>query len=140
MLADAALKELRARGIINPEQFLDAATPEAILDTCRWYDAQNGRVGTGVLVAELRAGGRAGWQPEPRQRDVTAEQRAYADEIVAWLREHFPEVDRPVYGPHPAAVAAVIRLHWVYGKGRLTVREHGPEICAAVDRWEEAWG
>ena len=34
--------------------------------------------------------------------------------------------------PHYAAVAAVIRLHHVHGKGSLTVREHGPAIRQAV--------
>jgi len=41
-----------------------------------------------------------------------------------------PDLCEPT--PHYAAVAAVIRLHYTVGKGRLTIREHGPIIRAAV--------
>ena len=123
------MNQLKTRGVTSPDEFatLNDAT---ILDTIRWFDLQEGRVGAGVLVAELRNGGR-----QPTRRNTTAEQQAYADAIVASLRRHFPEFDRPVDGPHPAAIAAVIRLHWLYGKD-VAVLEHGGTIRAAVTTWD----
>lgn len=126
-----AIGLLRDRGMDNPEQWAHL-DPEAIEETVRWYDAQNGRVGIGVLVTELRKGGRR----DPSRRDLITEQRDYAQQIVDWLERDFPDLDRPGYGPHPAAVAEVIRLHWRHGKARVSSREHGPAIRAAVARWE----
>src|SRR5215472_12951143 len=117
-----AIDMLKDRGMDNPEQWAHL-DPAVIKATVRWYDEQNGRVGIGVLVNELRKGGR---QPA-RRRDPLAEQQTYADELVAWVRRHLPEVDRPRHGPHPAAVAAVIRLQWQHGK-RLSAREHGAAV------------
>lgn len=135
MLA-AALKSLIDRGISNPQQFADLGV-EAIEGTCRWFDAQSGRVGTGVLVHELRAGGKPNWSGPSSSSgsELLKEQVRYGDEIQAWLCQHFPEC-----GPHPAAIAAVVRMHFLYGKGRLTVTEHGAEIRGAVARWEGRWG
>jgi hypothetical protein len=131
-LERAIIGELRSRGVSNPDEFAQL-DDSAILNTVRWFDAQRGRVGPGVLVAELRKNGRR------TKRHRLDEQQAYADEIVAWLRRHFPDLDRPVYGPHPAAVVAVIRLHWRYGKDQLTKDEHGETIQAAVGKWEKQW-
>ena len=126
----AALDALKERAIDNPEQYLKLAAPDRILATCRWYDEQGGRVGPGVLVMELRAGGKpATWSPQA-ERSLLDEQRVYGDSIAAWLHEKFPALCDP--DPHPAAIAAVIRLHFKHGKGRLTVAEHGAEIRAAV--------
>lgn len=131
---DEAVAAMQSRGLNNVDDLLSFATPDRIVGACRWWDGKRG-AGTGVLAQAIRRGG----MDEPsEQRDLLAEQK-YADSIVAWLRQHFPQFDRPVYGPHPAAVAAVIRLHWLHGKGQLTVQEHGPEIRAAVARWEEEW-
>lgn len=128
----AALNELRLRGVTNPDEFasLDAAV---IRDTVRWFDGQGDRVTAGVLVLELRKGGR-----KP-QRSVADEQREYADSIVSWLNQHFPEFQQRLGNPHPAAVAAVIRLHYRDGKGNLTVRKHGGEVRAAVKAWRLKW-
>ena len=62
-------------------------------------------------------------------------QVTYGDEIQAWLNEKFPE-----FGAHPAAISAVVRLHFLVGRGRLTVAEHGGQIREAVSRWERRWG
>jgi hypothetical protein len=64
------------------------------------------------------------------------DQLLYGQQICDWLSRHFPEFDRPHCGPHPAAVACVIALHWRDGKGALTKQAHGPEIRAAVRAWE----
>lgn len=129
----AAMKELRKRGVTNPDEFahLDA---ETLNRTIRWFDDQKGRVGAGVLVAELRRGGK---RPTGSLVD---EQREYANQITAWLSRHFPDLDRPGYGPHPGAVAEVIRLHHVHGKRSLTVIQHGSYIRAAVKAFDERWG
>lgn len=131
-----ALRALQARGV-GEHVFGDfrALDPAVILDTCRWYDEQKGRVTTGVLVEELRAGGRT----PSKRRSVADGRREYDEQVVAWLREHFPDLDRPVWGPHPAALAAVFRLHRTCGKGALTVREHGPVIRAAVKAFDLKW-
>jgi hypothetical protein len=62
------------------------------------------------------------------------------DGIIDWLRKHFPEYDRPKWGPHPAAIVEVTHLHQRFGKGTLTKAEHGPAIHEAVRRWKEKWG
>lgn len=128
----AALDELRARGIHNPEQFshLDA---DAITRTVAWYDQQNGRVGTGVLVAELRAGGKTA----AKRKDAG---RSYETLIRSWLNEHFPEYKQPSGNPHPGAITALIRLHHQHGKTGVTKAEHGAEIRDSVRAFNEKWG
>jgi hypothetical protein len=131
---DDLAEELIDRGV-NPtsaREFVAQLDAEAIGRTIGWFDGQSGRVGAGVLVAELKRGGR------PAQRaGLIEEQRQYGQDITDWLRKHFPEFDRPRFGPHPAAVAAVIQLHHRDGKRALTKRRHGAEIRAAVKRWED---
>ena len=62
-------------------------------------------------------------------------QVAYGDDIQAWLKANFPE-----FGAHPAAISAVVRLHFLFGRGCLTVSEHGGQIRESVARWERRWG
>lgn len=76
-----------------------------------------------------------------RQADLLRRQEEYGNEVDAWLSRHFPELTDPLSGrPHLAAFSAVVRLHGRYGKGRLTRREHGEQIRAAVDWWEREYG
>ncbi|GAC1603198.1 MAG: hypothetical protein NVS3B21_31650 [Acidimicrobiales bacterium] len=124
-----AIQALRERGILNHDQFA-AIGAEAILGACRWFDAQKGRVGQGVLVMELKAGGKPGWQPKPSS--VVDQQREYGNRICDWLSESFPDLCDAKWGPHPASIAAVIRLHYAEGKGSLRKGEHGPVIRKAV--------
>src|SRR6185312_17386846 len=58
----AALNDLRERGVNNPTEFRSLGV-DTIRDTIRWFDAQGGRVTAGVLVIELRSGGKPGWRP-----------------------------------------------------------------------------
>lgn len=131
----AAMTDLRERGVNNPDEFrsLGAAV---LRDTVRWFDAQNGRVTAGVLVIELRAGGKPGWRPT-----VTAGQsaREYADQLASWLNEHFPDLKQASGNPHPAAVVEVIHLHHELGKGRLLPREHAGRIRRAVREFNTKW-
>jgi hypothetical protein len=151
----AAINELRIRGIGEPEQFVSLGA-DAIIGACHWFDDQRGRVGLGVLVNELRAGGKPGYDA---RRSSLERQREYGQSIADWLAQKFPDLCRldervvvacrECFGdvdadalardrtPHPAAQAAVARLHQRYGKGQLTVKEHGPEIRAAVRASDE---
>lgn len=128
---------LVARGV-NPALAMSLLSEHGTLAvgrTIAWYDAQNGRVGPGVLVAELRAGGNPDGGRD--DRSLLERDRAYGEQIAEWLNHHFPDLRQPSGQPHPAAVAAVIGLHHSHGKGRLTVSEHGPEIRAAVRAWRK---
>lgn len=69
-----------------------------------------------------------------RYSDLLEQQARYAKAICAWLDRCFPDLHT-----HPAAVAAVIRLHYRYGKGNLTASKHGVEIREAVTRWDESF-
>lgn len=129
-------ENLKARGVqASLPSLLQAASAQAIARTIDWWDGLSG-AGPGVLVDAIRKGGVIE-QPEPKS--MLEQQRIYGQQIAAWLTQNFPELDRPHWGPHPAAVAAVIRLHHQHGKGRLTKREHGPEIRAAVKAWQKKW-
>jgi hypothetical protein len=65
VLLAAAIDALEERGISNPKSFLEFADPDGILGACRWFDDQKGRVGTGLLVLELRGGGKPGYGTKP---------------------------------------------------------------------------
>lgn len=95
-----------------------------------------------------------GWVHVPSMEERLAKEDAYGESVRNWLLQKMPDVckqdpkvvdgHRRCYGdaeattlasssePHHAATAAVYRLHQRYGKGSLTVREHGPEIRSAV--------
>jgi hypothetical protein len=116
---------LQARGVNATLSSLVAnASLEAIACTIEWWDGLPG-AGAGALVEAIRRGGIV---PKHRGRSDDA----YGREIADWLTAHFPELRQPSGEPHPAAVAAVIRLRYRLGPGQLTRREHGPEIRAAV--------
>lgn len=53
--ADAA-RAMKARGIDNPSELLEFATPEAIRGACEWWDRLRG-VGPGLLAKKIRDGG-----------------------------------------------------------------------------------
>lgn len=131
----AALSELRDRGVNNPDEFRSLGA-NTVKDTVRWFDAQNGRVTAGVLVVELRGGGKPGWRPAARAGQSATE---YAAGIAAWLNEHFPDLTERSGNPHPAAVVQVIHLHHELGKGRVLPREHATRIRAAVRAFNEKW-
>ena len=130
-----AVRELTARGVSDPEQLLRFASPEAIVGACGWFDSLAGNPGLGVLANAIKAGGKPDWQP-PKPRSTLGAQQAYGEKIVERLREHFPQWNKPDGNrTHPAAIAAVIRLHWLYGKD-VAVLEHGGAIRAAVTTWD----
>jgi hypothetical protein len=122
----AAVESLRVRGISDPERWASLGA-DAIDGAVRWYDAQNGRVNTGVLVSELNAGGKPGW----RRAGVNPDDD-YAEQVNRWLRTQFPDLVDDQGHPHPAAIVAVMRLHYTVGRGRLTRTEHGPLIRGHV--------
>jgi hypothetical protein len=110
----------------------------AIERTIAWYDRESEKreITAGVLVAELRRGGRPATQVSLMQREIS-----YGNEIVAWLRRHFPQWNRETGNrTHPGAIACVIGLHHRHGKGSLSVREHGAEIREAVERFDARHG
>lgn len=75
------------------------------------------------------------WVDVARERsELMGRQVQYGQEIGDWLRQMFPEFCSPQ--PHPGAVAAVIRLHYLHGRGRLTRGEHGDAIREFVSCWE----
>lgn len=125
------LLALRERGVTNPQQFasLDAKT---ISETIQWFDSQNGRVSAGVLVHELRNGGR-----RAKRQSILAQEKEYATGIVKFLRARYPDLCDP--NPHPAAVATVTRLHFLRGKD-LPAVEYDTPIFEAVKRWDERFG
>jgi hypothetical protein len=131
----AALDELKRRGVTNPAEF-SSLPVSRIRETLEWFDAQNGRVGVGVLVAELRAGGR---KIVAARGSLVAEQREYGQRIVMWLNENFPEFTQRSGNPHPGAVAAVIDLHYKHGKGALTRGKHGEDVRRGVKAFDEKW-
>lgn len=79
-----------------------------------------------------------GWVHVPTREELLAREAKYGRDISSWLEANFPDLCDP--SPHPGAVAAVIRLHHRVGKGRLTAREHGPEIREFVAVWERRLG
>lgn len=147
---DAATRALADRGIIRPEELLAFAAPANILAWCRWWDAQHG-VRKELLAERIRSG-----ETAPALKTAAGSQADYGDRVRDWLVSKMPDVckvnakvvdaHRRLYGdeladqleaatsPHPAAIAAVLRLH--YRVGRLTVKEHGAEIRAAVREWD----
>lgn len=68
--------------------------------------------------------------------EFMAAQEQYGRDIQDWLRSQFPELCSPA--PHPAAIAAVIRLRWLEGPGKVTAAEHGQVIRDSVRRFD-AW-
>jgi hypothetical protein len=128
-----ANESLRARGVAEfmARRLADEYDAELI---SAWtdYAARHPSMGAGALIEGIRSG----QLPPAKPVRVLDAQAQYGRDIQAWLSKHFPELDRPGWGPHPAAIAEVIRLHWRHGKGRLTREEHGPAILAAVEAWE----
>lgn len=79
----------------------------------------------------------SGWVDLAKQRaQLLQDQVVYGQRVSAWLVENFPDLCKDG-SPHPAAFAAVIRLHGLYGKGRLTRSQHGPMIRSAVQRFQK---
>ena len=127
---------LIARGVraANAQSLIaDHAAPR-IEQAIAYFDAES-QVGPGVLVAAIREGR----SPAPRPLDSIERNRRYARQVCDWLNTHFPDLCQPSGHPHPAAAPAVFRLHHRYGKGRLTVREHGPQIRAAVKAFDQRY-
>jgi hypothetical protein len=73
----------------------------------------------------------SGWVHVPSNNELLQREKDYLDDVVEWITVHFPHFCRSGK-PHPAAVAAVLRLHGLHGRGSLTCREHGEVITAAV--------
>ena len=128
------LESLCARGVFASlaEQLMAEHSAERIAAWIEYADTQSG-MGVGALVSGIRSGN----LPPARPKSMLARQDEYLLGILRWLAKNFPEYDRPRWGPHPAAVAEVIRLHWRHGKGSLTKEQHGPAIHAAVEAWEK---
>ena len=128
-----AIANLRARGVTAPvAQQLVAGHDTDLIQAWTEYAARFPSMGAGALIQGIRTGN----LPPAKPKSMLAQQDEYVRAILAWLAKHFPEYDRPKWGPHPAAVAEVIRLHWRHGKGSLTKEQHGPAIHAGVEAWE----
>ena len=80
-----------------------------------------------------------GWVHVPTSHELLQREREYATSVVSWLNSNFPELRRQEGMPHPAAVAAVTRLHKRYGKGSLTRERHGDLILGAVTRFRKEY-
>lgn len=117
---ELALQHLRQRGVTAPEHILQHATPQTILETCRWYDTQT-NAGVGLLVWQIKHGGAK--PPPPRHPD-----NQYSESVWAWLRTNLPDLVDEDGTPHYRAFIAVTRLHQLHGKGSITVKEHGDQI------------
>jgi hypothetical protein len=123
-------RELQRRGVqASLSSLLEFASVDAIERSIEWWDRLPDAA-PAVLVGSIRGGGIPARHTDSVQ---------YGEQIVAWLTEYFPELADEHGRPHPAAVAAVIRLHHRRGKGQLTKREHGPEIRAAVKAWAKRY-
>lgn len=133
---DGWVLELVNRGVDEPHarKLVAEHSASRIEQAVAYFDSLAVGAGPGLLVLAIRQGR----QPAPK-RSRLADQAAYCDQIVAWLRRHFPELCDDHRSPHPAAAVAVIHLHYRFGKGRITKREHGSEIRAAVRRWDARW-
>jgi hypothetical protein len=118
-----AYESLRARGVVAAKRLASEQAPDLIGAWCERFDHEP-EMGPGALVAAIRSGSRP---PAPRPRS----ERGYAAEIRDWLTRHVPEVC-PDGEPHPAAVAALIRLHHRYGREAVSARAHGAVIRAEV--------
>lgn len=121
--------ELVQRGIVrdNARHLVTDFAADRIAQAVAYFDAQRtGTVGPGVLVRAIREGR----QPQRARTTSLEAQRSYGHDVTAWLQVKFPDLCDPA--PHPAAVAAVIRLHHQHGKGSLTAAAHGPAIRQAV--------
>jgi hypothetical protein len=68
------------------------------------------------------------------------EENDYAAQVLLAVRRFFPELCDERGAPHPAAVVAVLRLHYTVGKGKLTREEHGPKVREFVADWMERDG
>lgn len=136
VVVEDAINALRARNIASPEELMPFASPQAVLGACRWWDTQKS-AGTGMLAKVIREGGMPDWRP---RRSMLDEQQEYGQQICDWLGENFPTLCDDRWGPHPAAIAAVIKLHYAEGKGSLRKGTHGPVIRAAVKAWDDKWG
>ena len=132
--AASQLQALKDRGVQNPSEFVHLPV-DVIQQTVAWWDQQHTRrsAGTGVLVTELRNGGRQ--QKAHTAATLTQREARYAASIVAFLAERFADLfDNGL--PHPAAVAAVTRLHFLHGKQGLTAAEYDAPVRDAVEAWE----
>jgi len=145
-----AESELLARGVNDSvaAKLGREADPDLVVAWCS-YAAAHPSMGPGAIVTAIRRG----LKPAQRRSDLE-EQKRYGESIAEWLLASMPEAcgvspeivawERRVYGdeaaeglaradgPHPAAVAAVLKLHYQHGRRSLTVGEHGQLIRDAV--------
>lgn len=125
------IQVLRDLGISAAAEFatLDATVANRVM--AEW-SAQSSDVN--LLVYRLRSALKA--QTGKRASRLLDSQAEYGRQIAAWLERELPDVCDPRTGAHPAAVAAVIRLHHEHGRG-LTKTKHGAQIRAFIRTWEE---
>lgn len=129
---------LKERGISDtllPE--FSSLSEQQVQTIVERFDADE-QASIGALVFRLRQTVQKRSRPALSRRDLMAREAQYGRDIAGWLEQHVPEVCRPVWGPHPAAVAAVIRLHHVHG--RTLKKAHISEIRASVAAWEARYG
>lgn len=129
-----ARRALAECGVARQDRVLERAAPSRVFAWCQWWKRERDRrgpgIGSGALVERILSPD----EPPERVRSFEERQRDYGEQIADWLRRRMPGVcpESEREQPHFAAIAVVLRLHQEYGKGRLTVREHGPTIQAAV--------
>lgn len=89
-----------------------------------------------LLVYRLRAALKA--QTAKRSSKLLHEQAEYGRNIVEFIAGRYPDLCEDGR-PHPAAITAVIRTHFVRGKHLASSEYDGP-VRAAVKRWESMFG
>ena len=124
------IQVLRELGVNAADEF---ATLDAQVGNRTLTEWQRQSSDVNLLVYRLRAALKA--QNAKSTSKLLSSEAEYGRQIAAWLARELPDVCDE-HGAHPAAVAAVIRLHYEHGRG-LTKTRHGAAIRTFVRAWEE---
>ena len=131
---------LKDRGVSDSLLSEFASLPEqTVLTIITRFDADES-ASVGALVFRLRQAVKKQAEPAPSKQNLMAREAQYGKDVAAWIEAEMPELCRPKWGPHPAAVAALIRLDFVHGKTNRRKSTHGPVVRAAVKDWERKFG
>lgn len=123
------------RGVSNPGEFRDLPVG-LVTETVRWFDDQRGRVGPGVLVAELRQRARA-QSSSPAERTVGwPSSVVHPEEVADWIREHMPKLvkDGKV---NDGAMLEGWRICWNRSVRVEILKRYRSALTAAAKQWCE---
>lgn len=123
------IEMLRGLGVSAASEFasLDAQVGERTVTGWRQQSSD-----VNLLVYRLRAALKA--QAGKRSSALLKREAEYGQRITSFIAARYPEFVHDER-PHPAAVATVIRLHFVRGK-ELEAAEYDQPVRAAVARWD----